>query len=380
MGRGDQFLRSALEHGARVLHPQRALYWIENSTSTACAPGADAVHAIVDSSTPDFVAELAATVRKGPGRDRHVHLITENDNNRARDLKRDRAGCPRRATAQWNDDVHHALHVLLTGERDGYYRDYADRPLWYLGRCLAEGFAYQGEPSVHRGGKTRGEISASLPFEAFVSFLQCHDQVGNRPFGDRISALAEPASLRLALRCLLLAPQVPMLFMGEEFAASSAFLFFCDFAPPLDAAVREGRRKEFAAFDRFRDSGAVASIPDPTACATFTRSKLPWNELEEPEHRAWHAFYRDLLHLRQRCIVPHLSGSKRGSAFSIDSGLLTVDWTLPDGARLHLRANFSASEASAAVAPGTELFSGDSDRGGALAPWGARMTLESQGG
>jgi maltooligosyltrehalose trehalohydrolase len=362
----------------REFFVHNALYWIEEFNVDGLR--LDAVHAILDSSTPDFIAELAEAVRNGPGRERHVHLIVENDNNRALDLKRDRAGRPLGATAQWNDDVHHALHVLLTGETDGYYRDYAQRPLWLLGRCLTEGFGYQGEPSTHRGGKARGEPSALLPYEAFVSFLQCHDQVGNRPFGDRISALAEPAPLRLALRCLLLSPQIPMLFMGEEFAASSPFLFFCDFGPPLDAAVREGRRREFAAFDQFHEHAAGEGLPDPTAYDTFARSKLRWNELDQPEHRSWHAFYRALLQLRREHIVPHLQGAERGAAFFVQAGVLGVDWTLPDGARLHLRANFSSTDANQALIEGQSILPGAPEPRASLAAWDARMTIESSDG
>ena len=146
----------------------------------------DAVDAIRDDSAPDFLAELAA------GRERHVHLILENDHNAARYLVRDRDGHPRQYTAQWNDDLHHALHILLTGEADGCRADFQARPVWYLGRCLAQGFGYQGEPSAYRHGTERGEPSRLLLPTAFVSFLQNHDQAGNRPFGERIHCLTDP--------------------------------------------------------------------------------------------------------------------------------------------------------------------------------------------
>jgi (1->4)-alpha-D-glucan 1-alpha-D-glucosylmutase len=184
----------------------------------------DAVHAIVDDSTPDILRELAQAVADGPGRERHVHLVLENDRNEARYLGRDRAGRAQAYVAQWNDDIHHALHVLVTGETDGYYEDYADSSLRHLGRALTEGFCYQGEPSRHRGGAPRGEPSTHLPPTAFVSFLQTHDQVGNRAFGERLSRLAPPEAVRAATAILLLSPQPPLLFMGQERGAVSVFL------------------------------------------------------------------------------------------------------------------------------------------------------------
>jgi malto-oligosyltrehalose trehalohydrolase len=172
-GPGSRTVRDFFVHNA--------LFWLEEYHFDGLR--LDAVHAIADGSRPDIVAELAAAVRAGPGRDRHVHLVLENDANQARYLGRDESRAPLFATAQWNDDLHHAFHVLLTGERDGYYADYAERPLRHLGRALAEGFSYQGEASAYRANRTRGEPSVHLPATAFVSFLQTHDQVGNRAFG-----------------------------------------------------------------------------------------------------------------------------------------------------------------------------------------------------
>ncbi len=161
----------------------------------------------------------------------------------------------------------------------------------HLARALAEGFAWQGEPSPHRKGEVRGEPSADLPPAAFVPFLQNHDQVGNRALGERIASLADPAALRLVTATLLLSPSVPLLFMGEEFAASTPFLYFCDFAGELADAVREGRRREFSAFARFRDPAARERIPDPGAEETFAASKLKWEERERGVHAEYLAFY-----------------------------------------------------------------------------------------
>jgi malto-oligosyltrehalose trehalohydrolase len=295
---------------------------------------------------------LAAAVAQGPGRERRVHLILENDDNAARYLGRDRSGRPRHYAAQWNDDIHHALHNLVTGESDGCYADFDDRPVWYLGRCLAHGFGYQGEPSTYRDGVTRGEPSGMLPPTAFVSFLQNHDQVGNRPFGERIGALADAGSLRAIVALLLLAPAPPLLFMGEEFAASQPFCFFCDFGLALAAAVAEGRCREFTRFKRFADLTERETLPDPNDPATFDRSKLDWESLPQEPHGDWHAFYRNLLALRRREIVPRLAGIRGGAGkfFQLGEQGLHVQWRLGDGSELIVLANLGDLSLSVAVA------------------------------
>src|SRR5262249_52825007 len=161
----------------------------------------------------------------------------------------------------------------------------------HLVRALAEGFAFQGEPSPHRDGRARGEPSAHLRPTAFVPFLQNHDQVGNRAYGERIGQVAEPGPLRAATAVLLLSPQPPLLFMGEEWIATTPFPFFCDFQGELAARVREGRRGEFARFERFRDEAARLLIPDPGADATFDSAHLNWDQRELVPHATWHALY-----------------------------------------------------------------------------------------
>ncbi len=358
-----------------------ALYWLEEYRFDGLR--LDAVHAIVDDAEPDILAEIAGAVRDGPGRARAIHLVLENDRNEAHRLARGPSGAPLVATAQWNDDAHHALHVLATGETDGYYADYADGAHARLGRALAEGFAYQGERSAHRGHR-RGSPSRALPPCAFVNFLQTHDQVGNRACGERIGALAATPALEAAIACLLLAPAVPMLFMGEEFDASSPFLYFCDFGADLAAAVTAGRREEFARCGRFGDAAARAAIPDPNHPATFDRSKLDWDELEREPHRRRRALYRWLLELRRDAIAPRLAGMTCGGRHAVDGTVVSVAWTLGDGARLGLVANLGPAESPAVALPRGETLYASGTPGararGALSPWGVVVALEARDG
>src|SRR5262249_49265572 len=251
-------------------------------------------------------------------------------------------GAPDTFDGQWNDDVHHCLHVILTGETDGYYEDYTDNPHAMLCRCLAEGFAYQGQMSAHQG-TARGEHSSHLPPTAFVNFLQNHDQIGNRAFGERIDAIARsPEALRAANSVLLLAPSIPMLFMGEEWDAREPFPYFCDFEPELAAKVREGRRHEFARFAKFRDALGLERIPDPTDESTYASARLDWMRLKVPEHASMLDHHRRLLAIRHRDITPLIPKIRSGTCIKLEAnGAFAVDWTLGEGAILHLLANLT---------------------------------------
>lgn len=309
----------------------------------------DAVHAITEL---DWLDEMAREVRHLTPPGRHISLVVENDGNLARLL--DGA-----FDAQWNDDGHHVLHVLLTGESEGYYEDYVEDTTSKLARSLAEGFVYQGEWSNHRNAH-RGTSSVHLPPTAFVLFLQNHDQIGNRGFGERLETLAKPQAIEAAISLLLLCPQIPLVFMGEELASRSPFLFFTDHHETLAEQVRKGRRREFSRFASFSDS-ARERIPDPNAIDTF-RLSVPRPSLEAPSRTA---LYRRLLTLRRKEITPYLDGAVSIGAAAISHAAVQARWRLNDGAILDIACNLGPSD-TALEQSGRVLFRSNSAAGSAV--------------
>ncbi|MBW9052464.1 malto-oligosyltrehalose trehalohydrolase [Rhizobium mesosinicum] len=349
---------------------QNAIYWITDFRFDGLR--LDAVHAIKDRSQEHLLHELARRVREAAG-ERHIHLIIENEDNDGSLLERDEGGRPQFFSAQWNDDIHHVLHVAATGETFGYYADYGDE-IAKLGRALAEGFVFQGEHMPYRGQK-RGTRSGHLPPSAFVSFIQNHDQIGNRALGDRMTASRPGAVLRALAGVYLLSPQVPMIFMGEEWGAEEPFPYFCDFDEELNEKVKLGRRNELSRLPGFD----ADDLPDPTAEATFLSAKLDWTKLESDNCGQWLDFYRELLALRRQRITPLVTGIIReGGRYHVSAGGgLSVEWTLSGGGRLRLMANLSdrTVEFDEEVVDENPILLVGAFAAGRMAPWSVLWSI-----
>jgi maltooligosyltrehalose trehalohydrolase len=289
----------------------------------------DAAHAIKDK---DFLIELAERVRRAVLPSRHVHLILENEDNAASLLSNG-------YNAQWNDDGHNVLHHLLTNEQEGYYADFAELPTSKLARCLSDGFVFQGEYTP--SGNLRGELSAHLPPTSFVLFLQNHDQIGNRAFGERLTQLADPDALKAAVGLLILCPMIPLLFMGEEWGSKQPFLFFTDHHDELAKAVCDGRRKEFAGFAKFNDPEMREQIPNPNDINTFTQSAFNQSLHNEDEHNEWRGYYQELIALRRKEIIPRLSGAVSAGVTILAERALVAAWRMGDDCILRIYINLS---------------------------------------
>lgn len=347
---------------------ENAIYWVRNFRFDGLR--LDAVHAIKDDSAEHLLHELARRVRAAVA-GRHVHLVVENENNDSDLLRRNADGKPVHFTAQWNDDIHHVLHIAASGETFGYYKDYADNRMQKTGRALAEGFVFQGEHMEYRG-ETRGKPSLQLPPTAFISFMQNHDQIGNRALGDRMIATKPLEALKAVAAVYLLAPQLPMLFMGEEWGASEPFPFFCDFNEDLNEKVRAGRREELSRLPGFD----ADDLKDPTARETFESAKLDWSKSSGEQAQALLGFYRTLLSLRRQHIVPLLGAATDGNGrFEMEGEGLLVEWHLK-GKRLQLQANLTDTARRVPhPASGNVIFRLGRIDAGEAAPWSLVWSL-----
>ena len=357
----------------RAFAINNALYWLEEYRLDGLR--LDSICHIEDEHPKHMLAELAERAQQAAG-DRHIHLIVENPRNIASWLKRDLAGKPIHYTAQWSDDIHNTLHAIVNSETHGYYADYG-RDLSKLGRALAEGFAYQGDV-VPSSGVPNGEPSADLPPTAFVAYLQNHDQVGNRPSGDRLATLVSEQALWAVTAIQLLSPSIPLVFMGEEWGATQPFPYFSDVDPALAESIREGRHSEFREW--FEKAGMGGSeLPDPMDEKTFLSAKLRWPAASDANSNTMLTLYRRLLAIRRDEIVPRLVDI-RGNAgcFEITDQLLTVRWRLGDGAILTLLACLEAEASDAVALPaGRKLWNEGFDSQG-TSPWAVAFFLDDQ--
>jgi maltooligosyltrehalose trehalohydrolase len=331
----------------------------------------DASHAMIDTSRPHILNELSDRVHEAAG-DRHVHLILENEQTIARLLKRD-AGGRAPYTAQWNHAVDHIIGLAMIREWNP-----ADEARLHdtreLARALAEGF-FAGDLSCST------EDSLSVPPTAFVSFIQTHDLVGNRVFGERIDQLAPPEAVRAIAAVYLLMPQIPMLFMGEEWAATTPFPFFSDYGGELAEAVRRGRIEQIKRTSNV-DAETLSRAPDPQAESTFLSAKLRWEELDDPAHAARLDWYRRVVAVRRERILPLLHGlAERCGTYRVTAvGQFECEWTVRDGRRLRLRANLSAAPSQQQKTRGSSdllWLEGSEDVGGCLGSWSVRWEMTS---
>lgn len=365
--------------GVREFVIENAVYWVTEFNFDGLR--FDAVHAIKDDSSTHILEILAARIRSERPL-RFTHLIVENSENQERWLKRNAGLVPVHYTAQWNDDVHHLLHAAATGENTGYYADFEDVEdrCDMLGRALAEGFAYQGEMKPHEGMR-KGTPSVGLPATAFVVYMQDHDQVGNRIKGDRITEIANIDAVRALASVYLLSPQIPMVFMGEEWASNSPFPFFADVPPEMRDAVRKGRHEELKNTPE-HDNPAKPSVEeavDPTLASTFESARLDWDVIRQKEHADCLQFYRNAIDVRRMEIIPRLAGIEGFSSKYevIGEKAVIVTWYLADGATLRLYANLAtdAQDGVPAIQGRRIWLQGYSEEAN-LGPWTVLWTVE----
>jgi maltooligosyltrehalose trehalohydrolase len=311
----------------RAFFIENALYWLHEFHVDGFR--LDATHYFIDDSPVSFLAELTARVREAaPGRT--VLVVAEDERNLDTIVRRP-ADAGWGADAVWADDFHHLVRRRVAGDRDGYYQAFSGS-LADLATTIRQGWFFAGQFSSWARGP-RGTDPHGVPVERMVVCIQNHDQVGNRAFGDRLHHTVPPEVYRTLSALLLFAPETPLLFMGQEWAASTPFQFFTDHNASLGPLVTAGRRAEFARFHQFADETTRTRIPDPQAVSTFDASRMDWREREEPMHAAVFRLYRALLHLRRD--DPALTAGGRFDVEAIDdAGLALTRWSATGGVLL----------------------------------------------
>ncbi len=321
----------------RELIIQNALYWAEEFHIDGLR--LDASHAILDNSPLHVLDEMAIRVREFAAAcepRRRVHLIREDEHNISTELLRSRRGKAKHYTAQWNHDMSHLLGAGIRSNFDGDGKDDETRR---TSHAIAEGYVLAEEDKQSRGEPVEEHL-CDVPPTAFISFVQTHDLIGNRIAGERIHALLPPRNVRAVMSVLLLVPQTPMIFMGDEFGATSPFPYFCDFHGQLGRDVSKGRREFLQELHHASDE-ELAIAPDPQAETTFESAKLNWEELQEPAHAEWLPWYAKILRVRLEQISPLISelGGRCGEPRVLGPNAFEVNWTLKDNRVLRLDAN-----------------------------------------
>ena len=353
-GPGSEEVRAFIIHNA--------LYWIEEFHIDGLR--LDASHAMIDESEKHILDELKEAVATTAG-DRITHLILENEDNIAERLTRDDRGNLLDFAAQWNHDITHLLAAVLgktCEERQADDGGETDR----LGKSLATGFVIAAEE------KGKVEYECRVPPTAFIAFVQTHDLIGNRIFGERIHSIAAPEAVRAITAICLLLPQIPMLFMGEEWGASTPFPFFCDYHGELADQVRKGRYDQLSKQDPAPSAEEMRRAPDPQAEETMRSAQLKWDEVGEGSHASLLDWHKRILRIRQQAVVPLLRDlpGTCGTYQIIGPGALEVNWTLTGGADLRLAINL-CSQASLGFSEeaGREIWREGSGGEGAMGPW-----------